>query len=98
VRTRYEKVFVANILYQRKQAATNQASFPKKQRQAVGWRGLSVDLLMNPDGPVGNDTPKESVAEQVEDVVGPDERLDGCIIKVIWSASKLDREKLRDIW
>jgi hypothetical protein len=94
VRSRYEKVFVANILYQRKQASTKRASLPKKQRQAVGWRGLSVDLLMNP-GPVGNE---ESVAEQVDDVVGPDERLDGCIIKVIWSASKLDREKLRDIW
>lgn len=63
------------------------ASSPSTPRK--GWRGLSVDLITNP----------------VENIVPPDPdesqenwKLDGQIVKVIWSKSKLRPEKLREIW
>ena len=69
----------------------------KKNRQAAGWRGLSVDLITNPDDhPVLSS--KENEDQKDDDYVGPDERMDGMTIKFIWSASKLEKEKLRAIW
>jgi hypothetical protein len=107
-RSRYETVFEANVLNYRKQVATAKParlspSAAKKTRQAAGWRGLSVDLITNPMenflNPNGNgDTVKSSSAKEVDGVVGPGDKLDGCVVRLIWNASKLDRAKLRDIW
>jgi hypothetical protein len=73
----------------------------KKSRQAAGWRGLSVDLITNPeDHPIMPS--KEAKSDEDDDTdlvpVGPEERLGGRIVRLVWSASKLDRGKLRDIW
>jgi hypothetical protein len=74
----------------------------KKSRQAAGWRGLSVDLITNPeDHPIMPS--KEAESDDDDDdtdlvPVGPEERLGGRIVRLVWSASKLDRGKLRDIW
>ncbi|KAG0697007.1 hypothetical protein DFH29DRAFT_1082587 [Suillus ampliporus] len=110
-RTRYETLFVATVISRRKaERAAKKAkrkspplspSSIKKSRQAAGWRGLSVDLITNPENhpilPL-----KEADSDDDDDVdqvpVGPEERLGGRIVRLVWSASKLDRGKLRDIW
>ena len=58
---------------------------PRKGR-APGWRGLSVDLLTNGEKFEFGDDPLR------------DDRLDGTVIKQIWSCSKLSRRRLREIW
>lgn len=40
---------------------------------------------------------KEADAD-VEETVGSLDRLEGCFVKSIWVKSKLDRERLNDIW
>ncbi|KAG2362511.1 hypothetical protein BDR07DRAFT_1451117 [Suillus spraguei] len=107
-RTRYEALFVTIVICRRKAAKKVKPKSPpsstlsiKKSRQAAGWRGLSVDLITNPE-----DHPKLPLKEVESDndddtdpvPVGPEERLGGRIVRLIWSASKLDRGKLRDIW
>ncbi|KAH7909917.1 hypothetical protein BJ138DRAFT_1088641 [Hygrophoropsis aurantiaca] len=123
-RVRYEAVFVGCVLSRRK-AEKARAERPallappavaKKGRQAAGWRGLSVDLITNPeDHPLMNvedaaqdggggrgkgkspDSGKDSGGDECA-TVGPEEKLGGQVVRLIWSASKLDRGKLRDIW
>ncbi|KAG1903834.1 uncharacterized protein F5891DRAFT_1208489 [Suillus fuscotomentosus] len=72
----------------------------KKSRQAAGWRGLSVDLITNPEDHPS--LPLKDAESENDDThlvpVGPEERLGGRIVKLVWNASKLDRGKLRDIW
>ena len=92
---RYEAVFESNVLAQRRAAAgaRDRALSPtmgRKARQAAGWRGLSVDLITNPQENGG--------VEAVDEEVGPNEQLDGRIVAAIWKSSKLERAKLRDIW
>lgn len=92
---RYEAVFVSNILAQRRAVAgtRDRALSPpmgRKARQAAGWRGLSVDLITNPQ--------ENETVEAVDEEVGPDEKLSGLVVAAIWKSSKLERAKLRDIW
>lgn len=74
----------------------------KKGRQAAGWRGLSVDLITNPEDHPGLSSEKgldkSDSEEEAESSVAPEERLNGRIVKYIWNASRLDRKKLRSIW
>jgi hypothetical protein len=104
-------LFVSTVITRRKAEKDARKAKPKslsltpspakKGRQAAGWRGLSVDLITNPD-----DHPILSLQEEddnedddaKEDHVGLEERLGGRIVKLIWNASKLDRQKLGDIW
>ncbi|KAI5124309.1 hypothetical protein M0805_008917 [Coniferiporia weirii] len=98
-RKRYEAVFFANVNAQRRatvgklspSAATSAASLsptsPTTPRK--GWRGLSVDLITNPE-----DNPLFSGSQ--EDIDSG--KLEGRVVKSIWSKSKLFPEKLRDIW
>lgn len=68
----------------------------KKSRAAAGWRGLSVDLITNPD-----DHPVLSAKENDDEVsteVGPQERMNGFSAKLIWNASNIEKAKLRAIW
>ncbi|KAG2146854.1 uncharacterized protein EDB93DRAFT_1085666 [Suillus bovinus] len=107
-RTRYEALFVATVINRRKVAKKAKLKSPpsstltvKKSRQAAGWRGLSVDLITNPeDHPILPLKETENDDDDDTDLVpvGPEERLGGRIVKLVWSASKLDRSKLRDIW
>ncbi|KAH0830686.1 hypothetical protein J3R83DRAFT_2141 [Lanmaoa asiatica] len=110
-RSRYESLFESAVQGRRKAEKKVQKIkllappplLSKKGRQAAGWRGLSVDLITNPeDHPVlssgkGLD---ESDGEEGEELssVAPEERLNGRIVKYIWGASCLDRKKLRSIW
>ncbi|KAG2041888.1 hypothetical protein BDR03DRAFT_683589 [Suillus americanus] len=107
-RARYEALFVTTVISRRKAAKKAKSKSPpsstssvKKSRQAAGWRGLSVDLITNPeDHPILPLKEAESNNNDDTDLVpvGPEERLGGRIVRLIWSASKLDRSKLRDIW
>ncbi|TFK54608.1 hypothetical protein OE88DRAFT_1653000 [Heliocybe sulcata] len=96
-RRRYEKVFSANVLQSRKQRLGVPQN--RKNRSAAGWRGLSVDLIISPE-PETPTTPmpsKEKSADEDEEV-GPEERLNGHVVRRIWLCSKLDKQKLRDLW
>jgi len=118
-RHRYEKIFYANTDARKKArkqvpgllgvpgTGTSSPTSIKKARKAVGWRGLSVDLITNPDENLPSLPPSQpgsrrgsiestesgGVTERVKDG-----RLEGVIIRRIWMCSKLDREKLRAIW
>jgi len=73
----------------------------RKSRAAAGWRGLSVDLITNPDDhPMLSGKEKEDAEEdkEVDMEIGPEERMDAFTVQLIWSASKLDKEKLKTIW
>jgi hypothetical protein len=108
-RSRYETLFATIVVNRRKAVkAARKAKLKspppspvKKSRKAAGWRGLSVDLITNPeDHPILSlkeaDSDDDDDAEQLP--VGPEERLGGRIVRLVWNASKLDRQKLRDIW
>lgn len=66
----------------------------RKARQAAGWRGLSVDLITNPEH-AGALSPG---VEAIDEEVGPDERLGGRVVARIWQTSRLERVKLQSIW
>jgi hypothetical protein len=76
----------------------------RQTRKAAGWRGLSVDLTTNPEEALFSVHDTDSMRTESldfsdpEDVVGVEERLDGHTVKRIWSMSRLERVKLRDIW
>ncbi|KAF9246402.1 hypothetical protein BU15DRAFT_58464 [Melanogaster broomeanus] len=111
-RARYESLFCRAVQGRRKAERKRQKSkvlaptplSVKKGRQAAGWRGLSVDLITNHEDHPYLSADKEKADEinheDEEDsvIVGPEERLNGRIVKHIWNASRLDRKKLRDIW
>ncbi|KAF9227784.1 hypothetical protein BS17DRAFT_746573 [Gyrodon lividus] len=111
-RARYESLFISAVQGRRKaekmKQKTKSLASPrlpvKKGRQAAGWRGLSVDLITNQQDHPHLSADQEKVdASDTEDgqesvQVGPEERLNGRIVKRVWSASRLDRKQLRDIW
>jgi hypothetical protein len=104
---RYEAVFRGNIIQRRK---AEQAAIKKKaallappgakKRAAAGWRGLSVDLITNPDDHplLSGKEEEEDEATKVDMEVGPEERMDALSVKFIWCASKLEKGKLKAIW
>ncbi|KIK83214.1 hypothetical protein PAXRUDRAFT_832100 [Paxillus rubicundulus Ve08.2h10] len=111
-RARYESLFISAVqgrqkAEKKKQNSKSLAPLPlpvKKGRQAAGWRGLSVDLITNQeDHPYSSADKEKADTSDSEDEpkfvqVGLEESLNGRIVKRIWSASRLDRKKLRDIW
>jgi hypothetical protein len=79
----------------------------KKARKAAGWRGLSVDLITNPEENLPSLPPSQSGSRRgsIESTEsggmgerGRDDRLEGVVVRRIWMCSKLDREKLKAIW
>ncbi|KAL5511761.1 hypothetical protein ACEPAH_4979 [Sanghuangporus vaninii] len=98
-RKRYEAVFFANVNAQcrlrlKRLSPSTSMSPPSSSPTSPttprkGWRGVSVDLVTNPE-----ENPVFSGPEDERD----SNRLEGPIIRVIWSRSKLSPEKLRDIW
>lgn len=79
----------------------------RKSRQAAGWRGLSVDLITNPEHAenAGEASGKEKGGVDGDEVDGEmgldveeDERLDGRVVGRIWKASRLGQAKLKEIW
>ena len=102
-RKRYEAVFTTNVVQQRRLEKMRQrekevASSPRRVRQASGWRGLSVDLITGSLNSTAETNKPVSDDEVVEENVGPDDALDGNVVKMVWSASHLGKDKLRAIW
>jgi len=54
-----------------------------------------VDLITGDHNADASVSRKE---EKVDKAVGCSDRLEGCFVKFIWVKSKLDREKLNEIW
>jgi hypothetical protein len=110
-RSRYESLFDSAVQGRRKAEKRTQKpkllSPPplstKKGRQAAGWRGFSVDLNTNPEDHPVTSSEKGlegggSEEEEESSSVAPEEKLNGRIVKYVWSASRLDRQNLRSIW
>lgn len=99
-RKRYENLFNANVIQKRKadkqKPALLNPDTARKTRQAAGWRGVSIDLTTSDEPPTVNED--DWIADGDELVIGPSERLDGYVIRHIWSRSRLDKSKLADIW
>ena len=97
-RQRFEKLFDDNLNAQRKQLKSKLSPglivpTPGRATSSAlrkGWRGLSVDLITNPENsqsPIDANKPLDL-----------EKKLNGRVVKLIWSQSKLDRSKLRVIW
>ncbi|KAI0723830.1 hypothetical protein C8T65DRAFT_627554 [Cerioporus squamosus] len=96
-RKRYEAVFNGNVVAARYAERAKSPPPGRKSRQAAGWRGLSVDLITNPEENASNIGPSSRGDAAVEEV-GAEERLDGEIVRAIWKLSRLERGTLRVIW
>ncbi|KAH9945780.1 uncharacterized protein BXZ73DRAFT_86051 [Epithele typhae] len=98
-RRRYESVFNGNVVAARQAIFTKSPPPNRKPRQAAGWRGLSVDLITNPEIS-SSAAPRTAgtLTETVQEEVGSEERLDGAIVKAVWKLSRLDNATLRMIW
>ncbi|KAF8623526.1 hypothetical protein AX15_006302 [Amanita polypyramis BW_CC] len=102
---RYEDVFNANVI-QRRKADKRRKNIPpllspteaRRNRQAVGWRGLSIDLTTGGAGHVMVGEEDNDTDELVDRLVDNDDVLEGRIVRCIWTRSGLDGEKLRGIW
>ncbi|KAG6333577.1 hypothetical protein ID866_5516 [Astraeus odoratus] len=109
-RARYDALFMSAVEGQReaeRQSRTNTIYSPttqsRKERQAAGWRGLSLDLVaQSEDHPILSMNKRElqstGNSDGEDELLGVGERLNGHIVKYIWKASRLDRKKIRDIW
>ncbi|KAH9952148.1 hypothetical protein B0H21DRAFT_15981 [Amylocystis lapponica] len=104
-RRRYEALFERTVEMQRRTASASagKAKRPppappanRKHRQAAGWRGLSVDLLVTPEDVEKMGSTTTAVVE--EGIAEEEPRLDGEAVKRIWACSRLERRTLRAIW
>ncbi|KAF7338027.1 hypothetical protein MVEN_02026600 [Mycena venus] len=64
-----------------------------RRRTAAGWRGLSVDLIRDPEsaGANGHQQPTSPLDDDAETLPGP-------VIRVLWSRSRLPLPVLSAIW
>ncbi|KAI9511108.1 hypothetical protein F5148DRAFT_975722 [Russula earlei] len=83
-RARYDALFLANV-----RALKPPPPMPAK-RQNAGWRGLSIDIK---PGAGYASTSARPVPEP-----GNDGKLDGRVVREIWLKSRLEPQRLRDIW
>ncbi|KAG6814583.1 hypothetical protein H0H92_000112 [Tricholoma furcatifolium] len=108
-RLRYDALFNANIIQRRKADLLKPKEKPAllspaeargaSRRARAGWRGLSVDLITSgPDDPVAGSSQARDDDDEVSDVVGPAEKLEGHLVRTIWRRSRLGRKVLREVW
>ena len=106
-RRRYEIVFIKNTLQQRKAQKEKEKpgllsppSEVARNRRAAGWRGLSVDLIVDPEGPMTNGAQSSTPQSQrvVDETVENDDKLEGMIVRLVWKKSGLDSTRLAEIW
>ncbi|KAF8911021.1 hypothetical protein CPB84DRAFT_1763143 [Gymnopilus junonius] len=104
-RKRYEAVFNANILQRRRVQKLKQEEKPAllspgeaRGRRAVGWRGLSVDLVTCDDMTLAEQQSREDKDSNMEEAIGSNDKLEGAIIKLIWKRSGLENAQLAEIW
>jgi hypothetical protein len=109
-------VFTKNVLQQRKAHRAKEKEKPSigflnphppsevaRHRRAAGWRGLSVDLIVDPESPTTSG-PQNSTSQSerdkgvVDEAVDNDDKLEGAIIRLLWKKSGLDSTRLAEIW
>jgi hypothetical protein len=90
-RARYEAVFAGNVGAQMRVEAEAARELSRNKARKTGWRGLSVDLVTNTDE-------SDPLSAPVMPVIGAETTLSGHQVRAIWSASQVDRTKLRLIW
>ncbi|TDL25004.1 hypothetical protein BD410DRAFT_72211 [Rickenella mellea] len=106
---RYDGLFSANLKAQHLAIKNSQLLSPfisNGQKEGSksptsprkGWRGLSVDLITNPEQNLPVDKGKVNSLDTGDDDKSLDGKLNGRVVKAIWSKSKLDKGKLREIW
>ncbi|KAK7039039.1 hypothetical protein VNI00_010431 [Paramarasmius palmivorus] len=96
-RRRYEAVFDENVRQGRRAKYVRQ-----RERRGVGV-GSGEGLLISLDGPGAGsgwrgDQHQHSEDEEVWKPIQVDDRLPGCVIKVLWGWSRLPKHKLKEIW
>ncbi|KAF9566357.1 hypothetical protein CPC08DRAFT_814926 [Agrocybe pediades] len=98
-RRRYDAVFTENVIQRRRAEKMKAEEKPAllspveaRGKRAVGWRGLSVDLI------TGDSLASPPQNSKVDETVGNDEKLEGAIVKLIWKRSKLSNAQLAEIW
>jgi hypothetical protein len=70
---------------------------PPPKRQNAGWRGLSIDIDTGAAG-VYAAAPTSSAHTASASDPAPDARLDGRLVREIWLKSRLEPQRLRNIW
>ncbi|PVF98955.1 hypothetical protein CPB86DRAFT_704193 [Serendipita vermifera] len=95
-RARYDAVFDGNFQVQqdRKKLGGLTPNSSIRTRRAVGWRGTSVDLTTSGsiDHPLSTASGSQSTLDESEPT------LNGHVVRLIWSCSRLPRETLKQIW
>ena len=93
-------MFGANVVAARhvRKSAAPPPPPARKVRQAAGWRGLSVDLITNPENAPQPGAAGAALQEAVEEEVGAEDRLEGAFVRAIWKLSRLENATLRVIW
>ncbi|KAJ6531345.1 hypothetical protein B0H19DRAFT_1191368 [Mycena capillaripes] len=86
-RRRYDALFSSLLSAH----AQRPALLAPRRRTAAGWRGLSVDLIRDPDGAGANAQSGSPLDEDAETLPGP-------VIRVLWSRSRLPLPVLSTIW
>lgn len=74
-----------------------------KNRRAAGWRGISVDLIVDPEGPTSNSESKaipqgQRDKETTDEAPDNNDKLEGAVVRLIWRKSRLDSTRLAEIW
>jgi hypothetical protein len=89
---RYDILFDMNINTGKQNGKLSSSTASSRSRTNSGWRGLSVDETHNPT--LGKSKSSAEFSASGKD----DQRIDGLMVKTIWSCSKLERDVLRTIW
>ena len=56
-------------------------------------------MITNPqEGHEGKETERENGEKEVGEAKWEEARLDGSVVKLVWTASRLERRKLKEIW
>ncbi|KAL0581107.1 hypothetical protein V5O48_000896 [Marasmius crinis-equi] len=71
----------------------------KTRNSSAGWRGLSIDLVTGEKGGESKDKGMFNGSDEDDErPVGANERLEAGLVKIIWSRSRLPKERLKEIW
>ncbi|KAJ4475689.1 hypothetical protein J3R30DRAFT_3224675, partial [Lentinula aciculospora] len=110
-RKRYETVFDANLTNLNIFASNNASTFNSPKPALLspsaalsiprkGWRGLSIDLITSDEQENGEDKNKDrdSSGQGKQNAGEQLNRLPGSVVRVIWTKSRLSKDRLGAIW
>lgn len=71
---------------------------PIPKRQNAGWRGLSIDVDMAAGAYAASAQTASTSTSTPAPEPAPDAKLDGRVVRKMWLTSRLETQRLRDIW